>query len=1442
MKKMKKILALALSILMVWTAVPVAALAEEQPSAAPETTAAVPEKEEKALENDGSAQTEESPEVTAAPEQKATAAANADTDLPQSGVCEKNLTWILDAEGTLTIQGMGGIEDFDNTFNENPTTPWCNVKESIKKIIIKDGVVSIGSSAFYGCSNLNGVEIPDSLKHIGWRAFGNCSSLNNVKIPDSVTSIYGHAFSGCRSLSSVKIPDGLTEISWGTFSGCSNLNSVVIPERVKNIDRSAFYRCNSLSSVEIPDSVTHIGEGAFSGCSSLRSLEIPDSVISISGSAFSGCNNLNSVKIPNNLNGINESVFSRCRSLSSVVIPSNVTHIGRRAFSECSSLKSLEIPGSVRRIDDSAFKECSNLSSVKILDGVINIGDSAFYGCSSLSSVIIPDSVTSIDSFAFLECSQDLKIKGYSGSYAETYADEKSIPFIALNAGNADKTSTVLIPGQSPDKYLSGMTNYGTKGNISLANGSHIKSQFVVNAGTRLDVPGGSEAAALTVDSGGELVVDGAVHISGALIVKGGGKVTVRSGGKLYANQITVEGGFWGFGSGVLEIHTDGFADSDGDLKVKNDAYVCMYAGSKLIVEGVMNMHTSSDKSQFYGGDLFIGKGLSFKGNGKNFQATSDHSTIFYQKSYSGDSIAYEKQNFRFGNLYVENDTLAKDVTLAVKAANYCGRFGRATNINTKNWSYHVAVKNYEPSDYKAANWSQNVDQVFTNVANSGAFKINCDRMNLAQQEALNKMVAVWVTSLQMPVYDGMEEVGSKKFAAEIKVKLKDNQFHKAVLYCDAFSMGSYAKFFHVTMDLEEHTYSVGFGAKGDIEKYAVQAGEYVRDEFLDEYFKYADGALGGLFSTWKGKVSWGTAKSFIKKVLCKQSVTKSDDSIQDIYKNAEKKVTDYIQIIDLELSALDAMNKTNARAAALMNEEVQETPTLEMKQAVLKNAIQQESDAKASMLTAESKTGYVEVKDAQLKKALEPVLGTDESGNLDYSKCSAITYLSIGNAYIRDLTGLENFENLTMLMMGGNQVTDLTPIGGLSSLKYLDISGMYLKDLNVLSNMTALESLTANDNELTDIAGIKNLTALKLLNIENNQIKDIAPVAGLNHLETLSVSNNPLSSGGLDAAAEIASLQVLEAAGCGLSSVKAFNGSALQNVNLKVNDLKELSCFKNAESLMNLDVSGNKLTDISALSGLTQMQKLNLADNGAIQSMVPLAGLTALTELNLAGTLMVDADLDNLKAMDKLRILNVSDNPICSLGCLRTLEALGQVDISDTALDEVDQSLLRETGVNVICSNSQPTAVGIYFPKETLEGTAGSVVYQEVCTYPFNSNTEAVQWQSSDTSVAEVLKNGMVTMKKEGIVTITASLGDMTCSYTLNVIKDEGTLLLGDINEDTSINASDALLALRHAVKEITLEGDAFTRGDVTFDQSINASDALQILRYAVKEISDFK
>ncbi len=127
---------------------------------------------------------------------------------------------------------------------------------------------------------------------IGESAFDGCSSLTSVTIPDSVKSIRDDAFCKCISLISLTIPDSVTRIGKGAFDGCKSLTSVTIPDSVKSIGDEAFDDCESLKSVIISDSVTSIGEYAFDHCKSLTSITIPNSVTSIGYNAFSGCDNL----------------------------------------------------------------------------------------------------------------------------------------------------------------------------------------------------------------------------------------------------------------------------------------------------------------------------------------------------------------------------------------------------------------------------------------------------------------------------------------------------------------------------------------------------------------------------------------------------------------------------------------------------------------------------------------------------------------------------------------------------------------------------------------------------------------------------------------------------------------------------------------------------------------------------------------------------------------------------------------------------------------------------------------------------------------------------------------------------------------------------------------------------------------------------------------------
>ena len=263
---------------------------------------------------------------------------------------EDNLTWTLDADGTLTISGTGAMKDYD--YYNNPS-PASQKKDSVKKVVIEDGVTSIRNSAFYDCNSLTSITIPNSVTSIGAYAFSNCYYLTNITIPNSVTSIENYAFRSCSSLTSITIPDSVTSIGELAFYSCDSLTSITISNSVTSIGERAFAYCSRLTSITIPDSVTSIGEAAFAGCSSLTSITIPDSVTSIGEYAFQSCSSLTSITIPDSVTSIGAYAFSDCWDLTSITIPDSVTTIGESAFNACSSLTtiSLSCKSSLKRSD-----------------------------------------------------------------------------------------------------------------------------------------------------------------------------------------------------------------------------------------------------------------------------------------------------------------------------------------------------------------------------------------------------------------------------------------------------------------------------------------------------------------------------------------------------------------------------------------------------------------------------------------------------------------------------------------------------------------------------------------------------------------------------------------------------------------------------------------------------------------------------------------------------------------------------------------------------------------------------------------------------------------------------------------------------------------------------------------------------------------------------------
>lgn len=139
----------------------------------------------------------------------------------------------------MTLKGSGAMEDFNGTWMldneenrkawvENRNLPyWSEYRHLIKRVIMENGITSIGESAFESCVNLEAVEFNTTLESIGFQSF-LATAVANLKIPEGVTKIDCHAFNFCESLVYVKLPESLKELQDGTFNMCNALYTLHI--------------------------------------------------------------------------------------------------------------------------------------------------------------------------------------------------------------------------------------------------------------------------------------------------------------------------------------------------------------------------------------------------------------------------------------------------------------------------------------------------------------------------------------------------------------------------------------------------------------------------------------------------------------------------------------------------------------------------------------------------------------------------------------------------------------------------------------------------------------------------------------------------------------------------------------------------------------------------------------------------------------------------------------------------------------------------------------------------------------------------------------------------------------------------------------------------------------------------------------------------------------
>ena len=135
------------------------------------------------------------------------------------------------------------------------------------------------------------VKISSDTKTVNDYAFNGCKNLKKIIIPEGVNSIGNNGFSSCINLTDIFLPDTVEYLGYSVFYNCTNLKNVKLSKMLKEIEPASFEQCIALESLVIPEKIEKISVGAFENCTSLNTIVIPKSVIQIQA-AFEGLNNL----------------------------------------------------------------------------------------------------------------------------------------------------------------------------------------------------------------------------------------------------------------------------------------------------------------------------------------------------------------------------------------------------------------------------------------------------------------------------------------------------------------------------------------------------------------------------------------------------------------------------------------------------------------------------------------------------------------------------------------------------------------------------------------------------------------------------------------------------------------------------------------------------------------------------------------------------------------------------------------------------------------------------------------------------------------------------------------------------------------------------------------------------------------------------------------------
>lgn len=357
-------------------------------------------------------------------------------------------------------------------------------------------VVHIGMTAFYGCTNLQEINLSNkNMRSIGDYAFSGCGNANDIQLSlNDKLEIGENPFSSAGATNNGKpynltiyannVKDYFTIPEDFCFGNTLLTNYEVVGDGKLYYDSKSFSYCKNLKTAKFGNA-DGFGKESFSYCKSLESANLISARV-FGNRAFMGCSRLSSLKL-----GVydgsqwSEEAFSN--SMTEIVDadgnPISGTmelYMNNKETFRLGDSATINSSSGNLTFADMSFSNMNNLTTVKTYgDGELElcsivsdgwVGRSQFVGCKNLKSFDFSN-VTSIDRGSFRFCdslteakitrrdtrigdgaflnNENLTLYGYTDSTTEKYANDNGIPFVALDGGKTTTATSTAGQGST---------------------------------------------------------------------------------------------------------------------------------------------------------------------------------------------------------------------------------------------------------------------------------------------------------------------------------------------------------------------------------------------------------------------------------------------------------------------------------------------------------------------------------------------------------------------------------------------------------------------------------------------------------------------------------------------------------------------------------------------------------------------------------------------------------------------------------------------------------------------------------------------------------------------------------------------------------------------------------------------------------------------------------